>query len=98
MASPISSPPVQHHKIRISHTLPPQEDILSSSGFSIDITQAATPKGTLAGEIISGFPVTLTASNNQIRVKVDGKGKLHSDIAGENLCQRRRAAAEIQRK
>jgi flagellar hook-associated protein 2 len=40
-------------------------------GFTVDITAAAT-RGTLQGAVIGGFPLTLTGSNNEIRLVVDG--------------------------
>jgi flagellar hook-associated protein 2 len=46
--------------------------ILSSSGFTVDITAAATG-GTLEGAALGGFPITLTGSDNQIRLRVDGQ-------------------------
>ncbi|GAB4345126.1 MAG: hypothetical protein Kow0099_25140 [Candidatus Abyssubacteria bacterium] len=48
-----------------------EKTIMSAAGFTVDITQAAT-RGTLEGSALS-FPVTLTSTNNQLRLKVDGR-------------------------
>jgi flagellar hook-associated protein 2 len=69
--------------------------VFSSSGFSVDISQTAT-QGTLEGEEIGAFPVTLTASNNQIRLRVDGKESSILTLTAKTYAAGEDLAAEIQ--
>jgi flagellar hook-associated protein 2 len=71
--------------------------MISSSGFLVDITQAAT-QGTLEGETISSFPVTLTASNNQISLNVDGKESSVLTLTAKTYASGDELAEEIQTK
>jgi flagellar hook-associated protein 2 len=48
-----------------------QKTVPSRSGFTVDITQAAT-RGQLEGALLGGFSVTLTTGNNRIQLVVDG--------------------------
>ncbi len=56
----------------ITYLTSSDKTILSSSGFAVDITTAATG-GTLEGAALGSFPITLTTSDNQIRLRVDGQ-------------------------
>lgn len=69
--------------------------ILSATGFSVDITQAAT-QGVLDGEAIPAFPITLTPSNNQIRLEVDGKESSILTLTAKTYSTGEALAGEIQ--
>ncbi|RJP20928.1 MAG: hypothetical protein C4520_10660 [Candidatus Abyssobacteria bacterium SURF_5] len=71
--------------------------VFSSTGFNVNITQAAT-QGVLEGDLISSFPVTLTASNNQIRLKIDGKESSILTLTAKTYSTGDELAAEIQAK
>ena len=69
--------------------------VLSSDGFTVDITAAAT-RGTLEGTAIGGFPLTLTTANNQIRLEVDGKESSVLTLPAKTYATGDELATEIQ--
>lgn len=69
--------------------------VLSSNGFTVDITAAAT-RGTLEGTVIGGFPLTLTTANNQIRLEVDGKESSVLTLPAKTYATGDELATEIQ--
>ena len=71
------------------------ETILGGSGFTVNIMKAAT-KGTLEGVSPGGFPITLTGSNNQIRLTVDGKESSELTLTAKTYNTGDEIAAEIQ--
>lgn len=74
-----------------------ERTVFTSDGFSVDITQAAT-SGALEGTSLGGFPVTLTSSDNKIRLKVDGKESALITLAAKTYNSGDELAAEIQSK
>jgi len=81
----------------ISYVSSSSKTILSSTGFVVDVTQAAT-QGTLEGGDISSFPITLTASNNQMRLRIDGIESSVLTLTGRTYASGDELAAEIQGK
>ncbi|RJP72593.1 MAG: hypothetical protein C4532_05870 [Candidatus Abyssobacteria bacterium SURF_17] len=79
----------------ITYVASTQKTIITDSGFTVDVTRAAT-NGTLEGGILGGFPVTLTSSNNQLRLKVDGKESSILTLAARTYSTGDDLAAEIQ--
>lgn len=71
-----------------------QKTGMPGGGFAVDITQAAT-RGTLAGAAL-GFPLTLTGSNNQIRLIVDGVQSSVLTLPARTYATGDELAAEIQ--
>ncbi len=69
--------------------------VLSSSGFVVDITSAAT-HGILEGSDLSGFPITLTSSDNQFRLTVDNKESSILTLTAQTYATGDELAAEIQ--
>lgn len=68
---------------------------INGGTFEVDITQAAT-RGTLQGTAIAGFPLTLTSSNNQIQLVVDGVESSVLTLAAQTYNTGDELATEIQ--
>jgi flagellar hook-associated protein 2 len=66
-----------------------------ADGFTVNITNAAT-RGTLEGGAIAGFPLTLTSSNNQLRLIVDGTESSLITLPAQTYASGEALAAEIQ--
>ncbi len=66
-----------------------------ADGFTVDITSAAT-RGTLQGAVVGGFPLTLTGSNNQIRLVIDGADSSVLSLPAQTYATGDDLAAEIQ--
>ena len=64
-------------------------------GFTVNITDAAT-RGTLEGTAIAGFPLTLTGSDNQLRLVVDGVESSLITLPAQAYATGEDLAAEIQ--
>jgi flagellar hook-associated protein 2 len=72
-----------------------QKTATPADGFAVDITQAAT-RGTLEGTAIAGFPLTLTSSDNQLRLVVDGVESSLLTLPAQTYATGEELAAEIQ--
>jgi flagellar hook-associated protein 2 len=72
-----------------------EKTVVGSSGFDVNIAQAAT-RGTLDGAAIAGFPLTLTSANNQLRFEVDGKTSSVLTLPEKTYNSGDELAAEIQ--
>jgi len=71
------------------------DTVIDGGTFKVDITQAAT-RGTLQGTAIAGFPLTLTTSDNQIQLVVDGVESSVLTLAAQTYNTGDELAAEIQ--
>ena len=74
-----------------------QKTVLTSEGFTVDITAAAT-RGTLNGALIGGFPLTLTSANNEISLVLDGRKSSVMSLAAKTYATGDELATEIQAK
>jgi flagellar hook-associated protein 2 len=66
-----------------------------ASGFTVDITSAAT-HGTLQGAPIGGFPLTLTGSNNELTLIIDGAESSVLSLPAKTYANGDELAREIQ--
>lgn len=66
-----------------------------ADGFTVNITSAAT-QGTFQGMAIGGFPLTLTGTDNQIRLIVDGVESSILNLPAQAYATGDDLAAEIQ--
>ncbi len=71
-----------------------EKTVMSAAGFTVDITRAAT-QGTLVGSDL-GLPITLTSSNNQLRLKVDGRESSTLTLTARTYDTGEELAEEIQ--